>query len=329
VSVLEVFARFPRLVREVARQTGKQVELLVDDGGAEIDRTLVEAVADPLLHLVRNAIDHGLEDETTRRALGKPAAGHLQLRATRDGDALMFEVRDDGRGLDRKRIRERALERGLVSAAQILNDDDIQGLICTPGFSTARDVSDLSGRGVGMDVVKSRVQDLRGELLIRSEPGRGTQMVMRVPMTLALLDAYLVRAGSLTCAIPAESVAECLDAPTQNADHTLSWRGQWLPAVALSAEFGGVPPNTEVARRRRRRSALVVRCEDRHWAVVVDCIVRRMAVLVRPLDPLLAACEVFNGCAVLEDGEVALLLNPIGLAKHARQANKAQAMSTV
>lgn len=311
VPLAEVCARFPRLVREAARQVGKEVELLLDIGDAEIDRELVEAVVDPLTHLVRNAVDHGLEPAEERVRHGKPARGHVLLSARREGGQIVIGVRDDGRGLDRERIRRRAIERGLITPQQRLNDAETLDLICQPGFSTAQAVTELSGRGVGMDVVRRHIEALRGELRLASEPGHGTLMQLRVPMTLALLDVFVLRVGTADYLLPLDAVQECLDAPAglpQQALGSFAWRGEELACVDLAVLFGADP-----GARRRHRSLVLVRAGGSHLGLLVDRVCGQQQVVLRPLGPLLAALRIYAGAAVLASGTLASLIDPAAL----------------
>jgi two-component system chemotaxis sensor kinase CheA len=335
VPVAMLFGRFPRLVRELSRQLNKPVDLLVDDGGAEIDRELVESLADPLLHMLRNAVDHGIEESAVRMAAGKPSRGHVSLSASRDNEVVVIQVRDDGQGLDLTRIRERAVALGILAASDELDADTLTRTVCAPGFSTARAVSEVSGRGVGMDVVKSRIEALRGTLRIRSERGRGSCFELRLPMTNSRLDAYLLSVAGQTFALDAQEVAECVNVPqwpaaTHVASSALRIQDEQTPAILLSALLGRsahpASATDTAGTRRTRRTALVLRTAGRKTALVADAIVSREHLVVRALDPLLAKHPLFNGCAVLGGGGVALLIDPQRLVERlARDASGSRA----
>ena len=335
VPMSEVFARFPRLVRELGQRLQRDVALLVHDGDAEIDRAIVEAIADPLTHLIRNSMDHGIEPPEERQRRGKPARGHIALSASRDAGYVVIELRDDGRGLDRARIRARAVERGLLAPDARLSDDDVLRLICLPGFSTAQAVTDISGRGVGMDVVKRHVETLHGELLIQSEPGQGTCFRIRVPMTLALLDAFGVQVHGVSYLIPMDAVVECVDTPVA-APATIptpvpvldgfSLRGDWLALVDLRSVL--VPtrrtsgpalapapegPKPGLPATRSRSSVVVVRVRGQRMGLRVDRLLGEQAVVIKSLGPVFAGARVFSGAAVLADGGVGPVLDVAAL----------------
>ena len=214
----KVFSRFPKVARDVARQLQKEVDLELVGADTELDRNLVEALADPLVHLVRNAIDHGIEVPSLREACSKPRQGHVRLSAQQEGDFVTIEIRDDGAGIDPERLRVKALEKGLIDpeAAARLSHDECLQLVFLPGFSTKAEVTDISGRGVGMDVVQSRIRELSGQITIHSDVGRGSRFVIRVPLTLAILPTLLVQAGDPVYALPLARVMEVLHAPSES-----------------------------------------------------------------------------------------------------------------
>ncbi|MBL8484534.1 MAG: chemotaxis protein CheA, partial [Rhodocyclaceae bacterium] len=238
VQIGETFSRFHRVVRDVSKELGKDIELVVRGGETELDKSLVEKLGDPLMHLVRNGLDHGIEAADLRLARGKPARGTLTLDARHDSGSVVIQVSDDGGGLDKERIRAKALQRGLIQPSQTLSDQEIVNLIFEAGFSTAESVSNLSGRGVGMDVVKRNIQALRGSVDVSSEAGQGCTFTIRLPLTLAIIDGFLVEVGKASYVIPLESVVECLelrDVPARR-DY-LNLRGQVLPFIRLREAF--------------------------------------------------------------------------------------------
>ncbi len=254
--VSKVFARFPKVARDVARTLSKEVELELIGAETELDRNLVEALADPLVHLVRNAIDHGIESPALREATGKPRSGHVRLSAQQEGDYVSIEIQDDGAGIDPERLREIARNKGLIDAeaAARLSTDECLHLIFMPGFSTKVEVTDISGRGVGMDVVQSRIRELSGQIQIQSELGRGSRFMIRVPLTLAILPTLLVQAGEAVYALPLARVVEVLHAPQTS----LGWfdgravldRRSHTPAPDRPAPLAGRTGRTTAAAHR-------------------------------------------------------------------------------
>ena len=308
VPVGETFARFQRVVRDVSRQLGKEVELVITGGDTELDKSMVESVTDPLTHLVRNSLDHGIESAADRLAAGKPARGKLALNAYHDAGQIVIEVSDDGRGLNRERIVRRALERGLIDRAP-QSDADIDMLIFEPGFSTAEQVSDLSGRGVGMDVVRRNVESLRGQINIASTAGRGTTMQLRLPLTLAIIDGFLTTVGAVHYVVPLENLVECIETPAEcvanpGADSgCFNLRGEVLPWLDIGRYFGHAPvPNA-------RRSLIVVCTGSAKVGLVVDRLLGEYQTVIKPLGELFRHLRCIAGSTVLGSGEVALILD--------------------
>ena len=290
---------------------------ITSDGDAEIDRAIVEAVADPLVHLIRNSMDHGIEPAEERLRRGKPAKGHIALSAYRDAGHVVIEVRDDGRGLDRERIRARAVERGLVAVDAKLSNDEVLRLICLPGFSTASEVTDISGRGVGMDVVKRNVDELHGELLISSEPGQGSCFQIRVPMTLALLNAFWVQVDGAPYLVPLDAVLECINTPPECLQHseatvgTFSLRDEVMPYVDLRLLFTTHAPTASDVRavKRQRRSLIVVRARGLRLGLLVDRLMGEQQVVIKSLGAVFSGLRLFSGAAILANGTVAAVLD--------------------
>jgi len=309
VPIGETFTRFQRVVRDVCKQLGKDVELQISGGDTEMDKAMVDTIADPLMHLVRNSLDHGIEPPEARLAAGKPAQGRLALHAYHESGAIVIEVSDDGRGLDRERILARAQARGLVAADAQLSDDEVYLLIFLPGFSTAEKVTNLSGRGVGMDVVKRNVEALRGQIKIASQPGRGATMQLRLPLTLAIIDGFLVSVGSLGCVLPLELVAECLEVPREHAqDPTrvcghFDLRGEVVPYLDLGRFYRQEPAPLG------RRSLVLVRDGAGCVGLVVDRLLGEHQTVIKPLGPAFRDIRGLAGSTILGSGEVALILD--------------------
>ena len=305
VQIGGTFNRFQRVVRDVSREIGKDIALSISGGETELDKTVVERITDPLTHLVRNAMDHGIESAETRLAQGKTAQGRVWLNAFHDAGSIIIEVGDDGGGLDPQRILAKARERGMLSEGQQLSDKDIFNLIFEPGFSTAEQVSNLSGRGVGMDVVKRNITALRGTIELNSTQGQGTSVRIRLPLTLAIIDGFLVSVGQASYVIPLELVEECieLNGNTLLQRGHLELRGQMLPVVHLREMFEDDSP------RPRRESVVVVQQAGLRAGLVVDQLLGEFQTVIKPLGKVFSTSSGLGGFTILGDGMVALILD--------------------
>lgn len=301
-----------RALRDAAAARGKQAHLTVVGEDVEVDTSVVEHVRDPLTHLVRNAVDHGLETPEERRAAGKDPVGQVVLRAAHEAGSIVVEVRDDGRGIDRARVLARAVGLGLLPPETAPDAPEVLDALFAPGFSTTEQVSDLSGRGVGLDVVRRNVEALRGRVEVESEQGRGCTIRLRLPLTLAIIAGLAVEAGADTYVLPLDAVVECveLDAAQDGADDgatgVLSLRGQPLPFVRLRRAFGG-------AGRAVREVAVVVRRGEQLAGVVVDCVRGERQAVIKALDRSLGRLPGIAGATILGSGRVALILDVNGL----------------
>ena len=307
VKIGATFNRFQRVVHDVARELGKDIRLDVSGEDAELDKTVVEKIGDPLTHLVRNAMDHGIEPADVRAARGKPAQGTVALNAYHDSGSIVIEVSDDGGGLKRDRILAKAVERGLVEPGRTLTDKEIFNLIFEPGFSTAEQVTNLSGRGVGMDVVKRNIVALRGSVDIASTEGQGTTVTVRLPLTLAIINGFQVGVGKSVFVIPMDMVEECIEFVEQPGCDWVDLRGQPLPFVRLRERFriDGVPA--------RRRSIVVVRYGGRKAGLVVDSLLGEFQTVIKPLGKVFAGARFLSGSSILGNGDVALILDMAAL----------------
>jgi two-component system chemotaxis sensor kinase CheA len=312
VPVRGVFQKMNRFVRELSRRTGKEAVLVISGEGTEMDRSMVERIEDPLVHMIRNAIDHGVEPAEERRAAGKPVPATLRLSAFHDGGSVVIEVGDDGRGLAREKILAKAMERGLVRESQNLTDAEVHALIFAPGFSTAASVTELSGRGVGMDVVKRNVEGMRGRVGITSAAGAGTTFRMVLPLTLAIIDGMLVGVGEERYIVPSLSIVESLQPrpgmlkTLGGQDEMLDVRGEILPLYRLSRLF------RVAGAREDPTQALVVVVESlgRKIGLLVDDVLAQQQVVIKPLGSVgIQEGERFSGAAILSDGRVGLILN--------------------
>ncbi|MFO1196319.1 MAG: chemotaxis protein CheA [Burkholderiaceae bacterium] len=314
VQIGETFARFHRVVRDSAKSLGKDIELAISGGDTELDKSMVEMIADPLTHLVRNSVDHGVETAEARVAAGKPARGRVALNAYHDSGSVVVEVTDDGKGLDRSRILAKAIERGLVKEGEHLSDEDIDQLIFAPGFSTAAQVTDISGRGVGMDVVKRNIEALRGTVQLASTPGRGTTTQIRLPLTLAIIDGFLVVVGGAHYIVPLEMVVECIERPSEHAlgadgcTGHFELRGQVLPFIDVRAFFGMAAPAAG-----GRQSLIVVRYGPSKVGLLVDRLMGEYQTVIKPLGKLFQHVRGIAGSTILGSGGVALILDVAAL----------------
>jgi two-component system chemotaxis sensor kinase CheA len=295
--------RFERVVRDVCVDLGKEVHLTITGGDAEMDKALVERISDPLTHLVRNSLDHGIESPGDRVAAGKPAQGELRLNAYHDAGNIVIEVSDDGKGLDRDRILAKAVDRGLVPAGATLSDHEVYDLIFEPGFSTAETVSNLSGRGVGMDVVRRNVAALRGSIEVESVRGQGATIRIRLPLTLAIIDGFLVGVGGSSFIVPLDRVTECVEFPADDRerDH-MNLRGEVLPFIRLGQLFG-------LDGGARRQSVVVVEQSGQRTGLVVDALLGEFQTVIKPLGPLFSSLKCVSGSTILGNGDVALILD--------------------
>ena len=325
VPIGETFGRFRRVVHDLGRELGKDVELELSGTETELDKSMVEKISDPLMHLVRNAIDHGLEGGEVRVERGKPARGHLRLNAYHESGSIVIEVTDDGRGLDREKILRRAVERGLASADQPLGDRDVLRMIMEPGFSTADEVTNVSGRGVGMDVVRRNVEALHGTIAIDSVEGDGTTISIRLPLTLAIIEGFAVGIGSAAYVIPLEMVVECLELTAEERARVgeaesgyINLRGELLPLLRLREVFG------VQGGAAKRENIVVVRYGAQQAGFVVDSLMGEFQTVIKPLGRLFERLSGISGSTVLGTGEVALILDAQALVQRAVGAEAAR-----
>jgi len=314
VQVGDTFNRFRRVVREVSKELGKKIDFRISGGDTELDKTVTEKIADPLMHLVRNAMDHGLETPEGRLAAGKPETGLLSLDARHDSGSIVIEIRDDGGGLRRDKIFAKALSLGLIENNQGMSDRDIFRLIFEPGFSTADQVTNLSGRGVGMDVVRKNIDALRGQVDVDSVLGQGTTFTIRLPLTLAIIDGFLVRVGGSPYVIPLDMVVECIELDESQTDslrHSdyINLRDKVLPFVRLG-EWFDVPGSPS-----ERESIIVVRFAGEMAGIVVDQLFGEYQTVIKPLGKVFQNLRVISGATILGSGEVAMIIDVAALVK--------------
>jgi two-component system chemotaxis sensor kinase CheA len=310
VPVWQVFDRFPRLVRDAARSVGKTVELVIEGKEVELDRSMLDEVGDPIVHLLRNAVDHGIEAPEVRRAAGKPEQGRLTLSALRDRSAVAIRVSDDGRGIDRDRVLRRAIADGLVEPTRTeLSDEELLRLISRAGFSTAEKVTDLSGRGVGIDAVYNRVRALGGSVDIRTAPGQGTTVTLRLPLTLAIVRSLLARIGDETYAVPMTHVSETVELHpkilrTLKGREMLMLRDEVLPVMRLRQLMG-----FEGEAKRGLEQVVIVEMAERRAGLVVDGLIGQQEIVVKQFDGVREGLALFGGATILGDGAPALIID--------------------
>jgi two-component system chemotaxis sensor kinase CheA len=323
LPVSTVFSRFPRLVHDLAQSFGKDVRLEIEGGDIELDKGVIERLSDPLTHLIRNSVDHGIEAAEARAEAGKPGQGTVRLRALHEGGNVIIEVADDGHGLDRERIRRKGIAQGLLRADDAPSDEVLFGLIFEAGFSTAQVVTDVSGRGVGMDVVKRNVEALNGAVVVQSEAGRGTRFRIRLPLTLAILDGLTVSVEGQTYVAPLVSIVESLRTRPGDVHRVLGSgevllvRGETLPFVRLARVFGarGVEDASQGI-------VVVVEGAGGRFGLLVDDVLGQAQVVVKNLEHHYRKVEGVMGATIMGDGRVALILDVQGLSNMAFRSNR-------
>lgn len=315
VPVSSVFSRFPRLIRDLSRKSGKDVELLTEGEETELDKSLVEVIGDPLVHLIRNSVDHGIETAAERMAAGKPSTGRVWLRAYHKGNSVAIEIEDDGRGIDPAKMRRAAVKKGLISEEEAAAMDDREAieLIFAPGFSTADKITDISGRGVGMDVVRTNIKNLKGSVSITSEVGKGTKFILLLPLTLAIIDALMVTIDDEVFAIPLDAVSETTKIEASrltevNTRKAVTLRGEVLGIVDLR-EILDIPLGEE---QREILPIVVIQDQDRRLGIVVDKLLERQEIVIKPLGNYLSDFDLkgVSGATIMGDGSVVLILDP-------------------
>jgi two-component system chemotaxis sensor kinase CheA len=326
LPIASVFHKYPRLVRDLCRKAGKEVDLVIRGEDTELDRTVIEEISDPLLHLLRNSVDHGIETPDERRQAGKSPRGQITLTARHEESRIILTVEDDGHGIDLAAVKASALRKGLISEmeAAALTEDETLQLIFKPGLSTAKVVTDISGRGVGMDIVRANLDRLGGMIAVETKLGQGTRFEVALPLTLAIIPALLVHvAGSKrqpargTFAVPLASVLEAVRVPTSeihtvNQRPVIQLRGRVLPLLRLDEVLGGADPLTQ---RPRWEYIVAVRWAKLDMGLVVDALIGEQDLVIKSLGPMLGEAPGVSGAAILGDGRVALIVDVPGLFK--------------
>jgi two-component system chemotaxis sensor kinase CheA len=329
VPIRTVFQKFPRVVRDVSRAGGKEVELVTRGGETPVDKAVLDRLGDPLMHAVRNAADHGIEPPDERRARGKDPCGTVTLRARQEGDHIVIEVMDDGRGMDAQRIREKAVEKGVITAeeAGTLEEEEALRLVLRPGFSTVEQVTDISGRGVGMDVVATTVRELGGRVDIASRPGEGSTVRLTIPVKKLMMDLLLVEAGGQRFGVPLELVIETTRVASESVRVVDGGEATFLRGELLGlARLGDVMQlRGEAEAQRRGLPVVVLAVEGRRLGLVVDRIEDHQEVMLKPLEWEFGELRGVAGSAILGDGEVVTVLEPSEIAALARESRAGRA----
>ena len=312
VQIGETFNRFNRVVRDVSQELGKDIDLIISGAETELDKTVIEKIGDPLMHLVRNSIDHGIESKEIRLEKGKPEKGKVKLNAYHESGSVVIEIADDGGGLNRERILNKAIQNELVSQSDQLTDQQVYQLIFEAGFSTAEKVSNLSGRGVGMDVVRKNIESLRGTIELSSEEGKGTTTRIRLPLTLAIIDGFMMGVGKSTYVVPLNVVEECIELPklkndSANEDKFINLRGEVLPYINLREHFRTSGDS------EKRKNIVVVKYGNLKAGLVVDQLKGELQTVIKPLGAMFNHLKGVSGSTILGSGEVALILEPMAL----------------
>ncbi len=316
LPIRATFEKFRRLVHDLARDLNKDVELTMEGADTELDKTVIDQLGDPLMHLIRNSMDHGIEAARVRAASGKRPTATIHLSARHSGASVLIAVSDDGGGIDGEAVRTRAVEKGLVAADAALSESETFALIFQPGFSTAKTVTDVSGRGVGMDVVRQRVDSLRGSIDVASKPGKGTQVTLRLPLTLAIIDGLLVTVGGAYFVLPLANTLECVeltreDIERANGKHMATVRGELIPYISLREHFGIRTARPAI------EQIMVVETEAGRYGFVVDQVLGNCQTVIKNLGRFYRHVQVVSGATILGNGEVALILDPERLAQDA------------
>jgi two-component system chemotaxis sensor kinase CheA len=325
VPVEQLFRRFPRVVRDVARQCGKDVSLVITGENTDLDKSILDTIAEPLTHLVRNAVGHGIESTTMRTAAGKPVQGTIRLNAYHQANQVIVEVSDDGHGIDVERVRAKAVEQGLISSEEAarLNETEVLRFIFQPGFSTAQEVTEVSGRGVGMDVVQSVLQRLKGTVDVDSRPGLGTTFRLRLPLTLAIIKALLFRVEQRLYAIPLNAVVEIarsVESEVHQVDHyeVLTLRNEVLPLVRL-----GRPVAFGSEATAKKLFVLVITVAERKFGLIVDSLEGEEELVIKALDDHAISTDLVSGASIMGDGRVVLILNLAAVIEHFARSRSA------
>ncbi len=308
VQIGETFNKFKRIVHDTANKVGKKVELIINGGDTELDKTVIEKIADPLVHLIRNSVDHGIESPQDREEAGKKPVGVLELKAYHDAGSIAIEIIDDGKGLDAELLLAKGIEKGLVEEGEELTQKEIYDLILQPGFSMAKAVTDISGRGVGMDVVQRNISELHGSIEIDSQKSKGTKITIRLPLTLAIIDGFLIKVGNTHFIIPLNMLVECIELSNNTKakmkkNSYINLRGSVLPLLNIS-EYFKIPQTDSL-----RNNVIVIQYGTQKMGIIVDELLGKLQTVIKPMGRLFKELKYFSGSTILGSGEVALIMD--------------------
>ena len=331
VQIGETFKRYERIVRDLSKERGKNIELVISGGETELDKTLIEKISDPMMHLIRNAVDHGIGTQEERTAQGKPAKGTIYLNSYNETGSIVIEVSDDGNGLNKRKIYAKALEQGLIAEGQTVTDEELFRLIFAPGFSTAEKVTNISGRGVGMDVVKKNIESLRGQIELESVEGEGTTVRIHLPLTLAIIDGFMVQVGKSYYILPLDMVVECNEITEQeiegkDAGNFMNLRGEVLPFMSLREFFN------EESEKATRSNIVVTEYGRKKAGFVVDRPIGEFQTVIKPMGKIFKNLKWASGATILGTGDVAMILDVPMLIQYVQEtqgAKKAAVQETV
>ncbi|HEY0054555.1 MAG TPA: chemotaxis protein CheA [Pedobacter sp.] len=307
IPIKNMITPFNRLVRDLANGLNKEIEFITEGTETELDKNIMEGLADPLMHLLRNSIDHGIEDPDEREQCGKKRKGTILLKAFCAGTNVYIEIKDDGKGIDAERIRSKAIQKGIIGKDEVLTEKEIFNLIFLPGFSTAEQISEISGRGVGMDVVKRKIEDIRGQIKISSQVGIGTTITIKLPITISIIDGLLVRINNVSFVIPLSSIDRCFEAPAvkqlNRINNLIILDDEQIPFICLSEEFDGIENFSG------SQEIVMVYYEEKRVALIIDSIVGKFQAVLKPLGRYFQQMDNISGATILGDGEIALVLD--------------------
>jgi len=324
VPISQIFSRFPRLVRDLSKSLNKKINLVIEGEDTELDKSVIEDLLDPIMHSVRNSIDHGIEPAEVRRAAGKPEEGTVLLKATNEGNMIVIEIGDDGGGIDVEAVKAKAVERGLISPNKLLTDVEAFNLIFEPGFSTAKQITAISGRGVGLDVVRRQIDDLNGTVTVNSEHGKGTKFIIKLPLTLAIIQGLLVRVGQEIYSIPITSVIESLRIKPEEIKkidnyEVFNIRNDVLSLLRLNRIFG-----IKTEEQQEYHFIVIVGTAEKKMGFMVDSLIGEEDVVIKPLRDQFTNSPGIAGASILGDGSVSLIIDvsqllELGLKKEMEQ----------
>jgi len=308
VSLNEMLSRFKRLVRDLSKQLNKSVAFVTVGDDTELDKNIIDKIGEPVMHLIRNCIDHGIESPEKRKSTGKPETGSIKIEAIKSGNNVFLTISDDGNGIDLNFVRSKAIENGFINANSNLTEKEILDLIFLPGFSTAQSLTNISGRGVGMDIVKKKIQEIRGEISINTIKGKGTSFVLKLQQTVSIIETLLIEAEGQTYALPIEDIEACILEPTENFTDRISrqigYNGQLIPYISLRETLCNVSRNAEITEK-----IVIIKRAGKVYAIVVDNIIGEYQAVIKPLGEAFSKLNFLSGASLLGDGSIALLLD--------------------